>query len=386
MTIQDQIYAIWFPLGIMLVFAVIGVLRGVVREAIVAVAIMLASLIITLWAGQWGEQVHSIYSGMTQGQEEFTLSFAVLWLVVLVVGYGMGGFAPRVPLTNPSRLGGFLLGLMNGGAVAGWSLRFAWVNLHGAQPSSPFYTNPVSYSLMVWAAWFPIALVLLGALLVLVGPLRRAQTAVSQPSAGSDWEPYAARPTATAPASSYQGSRGIVSPSPGASSPAPSSSSPTAPTMAFSTQPAPGPAREASTPSPWAGRQEPPALGQAYGERERGDLSSARTERERNDPGTYNSAGTSSRETSSWLLQPTGTASEAATSGGAASGEAAGMSAGSQATHTEARMAGDANHDEGATMPVAHVDEPVAGAKCPNCGAPAAPGAIFCTECGTKLV
>src|SRR5919199_2600944 len=118
MAIQDQVYSIWFPLGIMLLFAVVGALRGVVREGLVAAAIVLASLIITQWAGQWGEQVHSIYSGMTQGQEEFTLSFAVLWLVVLVVGYGMGGFAPRVPLTNPSRLGGFLLGLMNGGAPA----------------------------------------------------------------------------------------------------------------------------------------------------------------------------------------------------------------------------------------------------------------------------
>src|SRR5437763_7789512 len=118
MTIQDQIYTIWFPLGIMLLFAVLGVLRGVIREALVSVAIVLASLIITQWSDQWGPPVHNLFSGMTQGQEEFTLSFALLWLVVLVVGYRMGGFVRRVPLTTPLRLGGFLLGVTNGAAVA----------------------------------------------------------------------------------------------------------------------------------------------------------------------------------------------------------------------------------------------------------------------------
>src|SRR5439155_17528570 len=152
MTIQDQIYTIWFPLGIMLLFAVLGAVRGVVREALVAVAIVLASLIIMLWSDQWGPPVHDLFSGMTLGQEEFALSFALLWLVVLVVGYGMGGFVPRGPLATPSRLGGFLVGLMNGAAVAGWSFRFAYVNLHDAQHSSPFYTNPVSFSLMAWAS------------------------------------------------------------------------------------------------------------------------------------------------------------------------------------------------------------------------------------------
>src|SRR5881392_2756564 len=146
MAIQDQIYTIWFPLGIMLLFAVLGVLRGVVREALVSVSLALGALIITLWAGEWSQGLHDIYAGMGQGQEEFVLSFSVLWLVLLVVGYGMGGFVPKQPLSSRSRLAGGLLGLVNGAAVAGWSLRLAFINLHDAQPSSPFYTNPVSYS------------------------------------------------------------------------------------------------------------------------------------------------------------------------------------------------------------------------------------------------
>ena len=61
------------------------------------------------------------------------------------------------------------------------------------------------------------------------------------------------------------------------------------------------------------------------------------------------------------------------------------MSSGSQATPGEGEMTGGAASDEGATMPVAQVGEPAAEVKCPNCGTPAAPGALFCTECGTKL-
>src|SRR4051794_285045 len=126
MTIQDQIYTIWFPLGITLLFGILGVLRGPIREGLVSAALVLAGLIITQWAGQWSQGVHEVYTGMSQGQEEFTLSFSVLWLVVLVVGYGMGGFVPKQPLTSRSRLAGGLLGLVNGAAVAGWSLRLAF--------------------------------------------------------------------------------------------------------------------------------------------------------------------------------------------------------------------------------------------------------------------
>src|SRR5438128_3112620 len=188
MSIQEQIYTIWLPVGIMLLFAIIGILRGAVRETVVAAGVALAALINSQWSGQWSEGLSSVFKGQNQGQLEFIISFVVLWLVVMVIGYGLGFFVPREPLTALSRLAGGLLGLANGAAVAGWSLRYAYADLDGAQTSSQFYQNPMSYSLMVWAAWFPLLLALLGAILVLVGPVRRAQSALSRPSRATDWE------------------------------------------------------------------------------------------------------------------------------------------------------------------------------------------------------
>ncbi|MFL5732164.1 MAG: CvpA family protein [Chloroflexia bacterium] len=430
MTIQDQIYTIWFPLGITLLLAIIGTLRGAVREGIVSAGLILAVLIITQWSAQWSPELHSLIPGMSQSQEEFILSFSVLWLVLIVVGYGMGGFVPRGPLSSTSRLSGFLVGLLNGAAVAGWSLRLAFQHLHDAQPSSPFYTTSISYAYLVWAAWYPIVLALLGAVLVLVGPLRRAQRAASEPSAQSDWTPYtvgtpgytsapvvaAGAGAALAASSQSQAPRGIVTPPPsppGApylGQPTPYSSS-TAPTMALPTQ-APGGAPPSSslpageTPAP------PPGAG-----------SPSQGETDRSQPG---GAG-NTPDYGPWAAKSTGQpgwqsllpdyqqppAAEVSPTGAPipeTSPPAEGAFA-REASPADAPVAGSRTSDEGATMPVAHVAEATSGQDtqvvpmveapqhepnpdaagaeqaqtCPNCGTPASPGTIFCTECGTKL-
>jgi uncharacterized membrane protein required for colicin V production len=385
MTIQDQIYTIWFPLGIMLLFAVVGALRGVAREALVSAALVLGGLIITLWAGQWSPGLHDIYSGMSQGQEEFTLAFSVLWLVVLVVGYGMGGFVPKGPLSSSSRLSGFVLGLANGAAVAGWSLRLAFSNLQDAQPSSPFYTNPVSFSLMVWSVWFPVALAILGALFVLIGPLRRAQTAVAQPAPRTDWEPYAAPPGyAQAPAGPAAPglARGMAVPPPSLGQPVPYSSTASQTTM-LPSQAAPPttslPTREAFAP-PTGGQ--PPAPGQPYGAPGRGDLFAPRTESETRDPAGQagDTSAPAASQRPSWLHQSTGSTDSWAPPG-ARMGSAA--PAGDGTPPSDGTPSGGTSSAEAPTMPVAQVPEP--GSRCPHCGTPVAPGAQFCTECGTKL-
>lgn len=371
----------------MLLFAIVGALRGVVREALVSAAIVLGGLIITLWAGQWSPGLHDLYSGMGQGQEEFTLAFSVLWLVVLVVGYGMGGFVPKGPQSSTTRIVGFLLGLANGAAVAGWSLRLAFSDLQDAQPSSPFYTNPVSFSLMVWSVWFPVALAIIGALVVLIGPLRRAQTAVAQPSQRTDWEPYAAPPgfaQVPAGAGTPGVARGAAMPPPSLGQPVPYSYS-TSPTTVLPTQAAPPapslPTRDASVPPPAAGQTPPPA--QPYGAPDRGGLFAPRTESETRDP-AGNTGAPAASQSPSWLLQSTGsTDSWAPPSARIGSTELAGDGTRLTGAPAGSTAGGGTSSADAPTMPVAHVQEPAA--KCPHCGTPAAAGAMFCTECGTKL-
>lgn len=343
MSIQEQIYTIWLPLGITLLFGLIGVLRGAVRETVVAAAVALAALINLQWAGQWSEGLAGTFKDLNQGQVQFTISFVVLWLVVMAIGYGLGYFAPKEPVSTLARLSGGLLGLANGAAVAGWSLRYAYTNLDGAQTSSQFYQNALSYSLMVWAAWFPLMLALLGAVLVLVGPLRRAQTAIARPAKTTDWEPYTPQP---APPVYDPGATAVHTPT-----------APLAwvrPAEALAGQDAPAaslPTREVSA-EPMSARVSPTEQGASMETRQisaGAPAEGAATD----DTGTYNSPNTTSGVDSSWLLHP----------------------AYEEDGQSESAAAGEA----GAAPPA----EPAK--TCSNCGTPVAPGASFCTECGTRV-
>src|SRR5437016_14280365 len=111
MSLQEQLYTIWLPVGIMLLFAIIGILRGAVRETAVAAGVALAALINSQWSGQWSEGLSSVFKGQNQGQLEFSISFVGLWWVVMVIGYGLGLSVPRAPRTALSRPAGGLLGL-----------------------------------------------------------------------------------------------------------------------------------------------------------------------------------------------------------------------------------------------------------------------------------
>src|SRR5947209_9460450 len=102
--LQTQIFSIWLPLLIMVIFGVIGATRGVTREAIMAATIAIAAFVNSQWAYQWSSGLNQVYSGWPQQGEQFWISMFVLWATALIVGYGLGTLLPRQPLTPQYRL------------------------------------------------------------------------------------------------------------------------------------------------------------------------------------------------------------------------------------------------------------------------------------------
>lgn len=230
MSLPHVLYTIWLPLALTLLFGVVGFLRGLWREAVVSAAIVIGALIAQQWVtpDRWVGDIGEVFSGADPGWIQFTLGTVITLLTVLLVGYVLGGRLVGRPRGASLRAAGALLGLANGSALAGWLLRYAYEGLDRTQLSSPLYNDAFSQAFMIWAGWFPVALALLGALIGLLAPLRRAQIAIAQPSPQTDWSP--APPTTFSPgqspssAGSTRLELGSVAPTPySPSSPLPSS-------------------------------------------------------------------------------------------------------------------------------------------------------------------
>lgn len=416
--LQTQILTTWLPLLLMLVLGVIGLLRGAVREAIVASMVALGAFVNSQWAIQWGQGLNQMYNGWPQQGEQFVISLLVLWAIAIIVGYGLGSLLPRQPITAQSRAMGFLLGLVSGAALAGWSLRYYITNTDGTlQPDTPPLLDPVSRSLIIWATWFPLVLVLLGTLVVLIGPLRRAQSVVAQPSDDTNWSPAA---PARTPAGSSATTSTVTSTAPLAYAPIPhiggnvASSQPTSPTsltprsVAPPYPPPPGPPygsgqsgavtstydaypqydssrTRAFTPQPEPPTARLPTREVGSGQTQVGAYtgpSSARVDTAPDSAGAGSDSKSASADTapnptfdtgkaedSSWLLQAVDNANDRKE-------ERAALDAATPAANEEKSPGAEASTE---VAPAERTQQ------CPNCGSSVIPGASFCTNCGTRL-
>ena len=189
MNVPNDVLTIWLPVAVMALLALLGLLRGVGRELVVAAAITLGALIVQQWAANWAGGIRQGFTSTDLGSAQFALGVLILLAVTLFVGYMLGGRLVDRPTTAGTRLLGGVLGALNGAALAGWVLRYAYTSLDASQPSSPIYQNTVSQGFMIWAGWFPVVLAVLGTLYALLSPLRRARAAVERPSTSSDWAP-----------------------------------------------------------------------------------------------------------------------------------------------------------------------------------------------------
>ncbi len=170
----DDIYIMWIPILVVALMGALGAWRGVYREIAVSAAIVLSALIVVQWATRerWASDLSSTFTGLGAGEWQFFLTLVLLFLIVSVVGYGLGGLFARRTFSSTPRVLGALLGLANGAALTGWVLRAAYEGLVSKQETSAVYQNPISLGLMVWAGWFPVVLAVLGAVAALVFSLR----------------------------------------------------------------------------------------------------------------------------------------------------------------------------------------------------------------------
>lgn len=405
---EDQIYTIWLPLIITVVFAVVGMMRGVLREAIVAASVVLAGFINLQWGENWSQGLKDMFPDIDKGQGQFFLSLIVLWLIVPVVGYGLSTLLPKQETDSRSWIGGMLMGLASGAAVVGLTLRYAYSGLDGMEESSRFYQNLLSRGFMVWAGWFPLLLAFLGALFVLLVPIRRAQKAVARPSNASNWGP-SGRPGALPPQTPAPAMASSLFPPPVAASPGVGGVPPYPPAPPqYSTSPQEAkmaPAQNAPASSLlsvgsfeefYSGSRganpseaEPSMTTRTFNvvtppepasREDRGQSSG-----DGSDTDTYSAFHTTGGNDSSWLLQSIEDNQKQTEDS-----EVGGLST-TTSFQTEHALATQSTPSAPPVIPMS-TGEPAQDAvaiasekRCSNCSAPAMPGAFFCTECGTRI-
>ena len=242
-----DLLVLYVPALLAIVMGILGVVRGARREAVVSGSIVLASLIILVWATSWAIDLTGIFTGLSPSGARNALAYVVMTVVVLLVGYLFSSaVVPRTPTSALSRLGGLLIGIANGLAIGGFFIRqqFDTAVLSGGNSdlAASLTSNNIARYLWIWANWFPLVVAIIAGIVAIIGPFRRAQTAIATPPAGTDWGP------STAPAVGAVGAP-IATPGP----------------AAYTTGYGPGfTSQQPQQPSPQYGQQ--PQYGRQYGQ------------------------------------------------------------------------------------------------------------------------
>jgi hypothetical protein len=210
-----DLLVLYVPALLAVVMGILGVVRGARREAVVSGSIVLASLIILVWATSWAIDLTGIFTGLSPSGARTTLAYVVMGVVVLLVGYLLGSaVVPRTSISALSRLGGLLLGIANGLAIGGFFIRqqydTAVLSGGNTELAVALTSNNMARYLWIWANWFPLAVAIVAGIVAIIGPFRRAQTAIATPPAGTVWGP------STAPAVGAVGAAPIATPGPAA--------------------------------------------------------------------------------------------------------------------------------------------------------------------------
>jgi hypothetical protein len=116
----------------LLIGALNGLRRGALKEGMALIGILLGVLLVTPWAGRWGMVLaRRIAWPPITGQ--WIAALGLLWGTGLLSGYGSGALLPWHPARIPAlqRGIGALLGLLNGGLLAGFTLRYTQLYYYG---------------------------------------------------------------------------------------------------------------------------------------------------------------------------------------------------------------------------------------------------------------
>lgn len=195
----------------LLLGALNGLRRGAIKEGMALIGVLLGALLVSSWAERWGLLV-ARRTSWQPGTGHWLAAIGLLWGTALLAGYGSGVLLPRrdVRLPVALRATGALLGLLNGGLLAAFTLRYTQSWFYGEtaalQRTSWIRNDVVSRFILdrfdlilLGLAWTIAAASLIVTLVRLVGGLMTSSRSVPAAPATSS---APARPTAATPPSS----------------------------------------------------------------------------------------------------------------------------------------------------------------------------------------
>lgn len=122
----------------LLLGALNGFRRGALREGIALIGILLGVLLVTLWAERWGTVITQ-RTGWRPATGQWVAAMGLLWGTALLAGYGSASLLKQQPGKSPLvlRAGGLVLGLLNGGLLLSFSLRYTQALWYGETAGDP---------------------------------------------------------------------------------------------------------------------------------------------------------------------------------------------------------------------------------------------------------
>lgn len=148
-----------------LLFSLIGFWRGVVKEGMAAGGILFGALLADNWSTRLGATGSNLLN-ITQNAGRFIAIELLLVAFALVVGYGGGSLLAPPARGIGRRLGGALLGAINGALLLAFSLRAAHAEIGRASAQRLLDESRLSWWLIHRFNWF--LLIVAAAVLALV--------------------------------------------------------------------------------------------------------------------------------------------------------------------------------------------------------------------------
>ncbi len=112
---------------VLVVLGLVGYIRDLRRGLLALIGTLAGASLVSFWATQWGQALAVRFGGGDPQRLIFMVSCALLLWSALAVGYGGGMLLSRIK-DRPSvqqRLGGALLGALNGVLIVAFLLHFA---------------------------------------------------------------------------------------------------------------------------------------------------------------------------------------------------------------------------------------------------------------------
>src|SRR5690349_5037406 len=113
--IQSLNWADWFIIAVLLVSALVGVMRGFVREC-VSLAVWFVAIVVAMSFSDRASVMLTEY--ISTGSLRYVVAFAALFIVTMILGnllgYVLGAMVKGIGLSGPDRLLGVGFGLARG--------------------------------------------------------------------------------------------------------------------------------------------------------------------------------------------------------------------------------------------------------------------------------